>query len=276
MTQAANFPSSRELFLLVREWANSLSSEDRMSDADIGRLIGFESARTSRWKLGQIAVCDASRLLVLSSALDIDIHLLSQVAAGYLGAKDALGILENSDNFVRFLGDNIMLPHDDLSLTLTDPEGTQSRITRRAMGHYHRTSRRSDRVVALETTGTRIVLLADSDSSTIDTLSNFTGGDTGIEGVVARSGADALVLAGEYKPDIIIYDLFLGQLDGFSAIRALASSQTTRASQIIASSLIINPEITRDALGCGATEVIQRPVRSRILSRLISRLRRGG
>ncbi|MCP4679240.1 MAG: response regulator [Deltaproteobacteria bacterium] len=267
------FPASRELFNLVREIAHKCDPNDRISDVDIGRIIGFESPRTSRWKHGQIAVVDAARLLSLSQGFDIDISILNHVAAGYLSSDEALAILAEEGKMVRFLGEQIVLPVNHQMLTVTGGEGTTCRVIRRTAGHYHRKTKRLKGAAQTNEEDDAVVLLADDDRSTIEAFTNLTGQDTGITGVVARSGSTALVAAGRLRPQIVIFDLFLGQTDGFTALRSIANDEATRDAEVFATSLSLTPDVVRNALGCGALEVIQRPLRSRVLSRLLGRLR---
>ncbi|MDJ0764547.1 MAG: hypothetical protein QNJ97_16335 [Myxococcota bacterium] len=267
------FPASRELFRLIRAIADSREAEGKIRDVEIGRLVGFESARTSRWKHGQIAVVDAARLLALSQAFDVDISILSQVAAGYLSAAEAMRILGNEDKLIRFLAEQVVLPTDYQVMSITGGGGTMCRVIRRSAGHYHRRTKRLSSDVRDTEEDEPCILLADNDRSAIEVFRNLTGPDTGITGVVSQSSTAALVVAGRLRPRLIIFDLFLGGVDGFSAVRSMTSDEGTQASEVVATSLSLTPEIIRTALGSGATEVLQRPLRSRILSRLISRVR---
>ncbi len=268
------FPASSELFKVVRAIADQRDSSERMSDIAIGRIVGFESARTSRWKHGQIAVADAARLLSLSTALDIDIALLSQVAAGYLTSDEALGVLTDENKLVRFWGNELVLPFDDQEVLLTARNGMQYRIARRAAGQYDRSQQRVDKLNPI-TEDERTIILADNDETSINVFLNLTGADTGIKGVVSRSGPGTLLLVGWLKPQLVIFDLFIGQIDGFAAVRNLAAHEAARGGiDVVATSLSVSPEIVRDATGCGAIEVVPRPLRARALNRLLNRVRR--
>ncbi len=269
------FPSSRELFRLVRAVADIRDPSERMSDVELGRLVGFESARTSRWKYGKIAVGDAGRLITLSQILDIHVTILTQVAAGYLSADEAMEILENSELLVQFIGEQTVLPNDSQVITLTDGAGAQCRVTRRAPGHYHRHARRLDDMAKKgKEVVEKTVILADDNEGTMEVFRNLTGADTGLKGIVAKSCLDALIIAGKTSPQMVILDLFAGGVDGFNAIRTLSTNEKTRDAQIIGTSLSVTPDVVRFALGAGATEVLQRPLRSRMLSRVLGRVRR--
>jgi len=270
------FPASRELFDLVRAVADEVHAADRVSDAEIGRMVGLESARTSRWKHGRISIADAGRLLAIASALDVDVSVLAHVAAGDMSAEDALEVLADDSRFVRFLCDHILLPGDGQTVTLAASNGAEARVARRAPGRYERRYRRGARSRREEPEEEPLVLLVDDDDATLEVFGSLTGPGTGIRGAVARSGPAALVAVGILRPRLVIFDLFVGQVDGFAAIRALASQEGAGAPRVVATSLSVSADVVRHARGSGASEVVQRPLRSRVLGRLLRRLGRAG
>lgn len=270
-----SFPASRELFKLARTVADASIPGERVSDAELGRMIGLESARTSRWKHGQIAVTDAARLLALSQSLDIDIAVLSQVAAGYLTCDEALELAGNERKLVRFLGDQLVLPRDNQVLTIQSGDGSRARVARRSPGRYERSFRRGGSA-GLKAEGREIsVMLVDDDEATLEMFGNLTGPGTGIAGQAIRNGAEALIAAGEQRPRMVLFDLFIGGVDGFAAVRSLASHKATSGTIVIATSLSLTPDLVRAAKGSGAVDVMQRPLRSRPLGKLLRDLRRG-
>ncbi|MDD5306735.1 MAG: response regulator [Deltaproteobacteria bacterium] len=276
MSTGPLFPASQELFALARALADAQGPPDRMSDAEIGRIVGFESARTSRWKHGQIEVCDAAQLLALSVALDADVAVLAHVAAGSLGAAEALAVLGDESRLVGFLSERIVLAADGQSLTLAGGRGGQARVVRHGPGRYERSMRRMGGGAKQGRGRELAALLADDDEGTAEIFSNLTGQGTGVTGAVARTGPEALIAAGRLRPNLVVLDLFIIGMDGFAALRALSSHESTRSATLIATSLSVTPELERAALGCGASEVLQRPLRARALGRLVGRLRRRG
>jgi CheY-like chemotaxis protein len=271
------FPASRELFRLARAAADARRPAERVSDAEIGRVIGLESARTSRWKHGRIAVADAARLLALAQSIGVDVSVLAHVAAGYLSADEALALLASERDFLRFLGEQLLLPQDGHALQMVASDGTEARIVRHTAQHYERPFRRgtSARRAAERREDEVVVLLADDDPATIEMFGNLTGRGTGIVGVVARSLPEALVTAGQLRPRLAIVDLFLGQADGFAAIRSLRTHEATSATEIVATSLTAGPDVVRAAKGSGASALMERPLRARPLGKLLRDLRRG-
>src|SRR5687767_7912839 len=104
-TKGCPFPGSKELFEVCRAVADRARPGEHSSDAELGRLVGFENARTSRWKHGRIEVADATRLLALARSLDLDLAVLVEVAAGKLRAREALALLEDPARHLRFIAD---------------------------------------------------------------------------------------------------------------------------------------------------------------------------
>lgn len=273
MAKKPVFPTSLELFELVRTVADEIHGKEALSDADIGRIVGLESARTSRWKHGQLAVNDAARLIALSQSLSIDISILANVAAGYLSCSEAIDILSQDKHFIRFLGEQVMLPRDEQAITLIASDGSEARIVRRSADKYERPFRRSGSARPLSKKEREVVvLLADDDESAIEVFTNITGKGTGITGVVCTSMPDALIAAGVLHPRLVIMDLFLSGGDGLPAIRSLSSNKSTSATEIVATSRIVTSDIVRKALGNGASKVIERPLRARPLGKLLREL----
>ncbi|MBN2530660.1 MAG: response regulator [Deltaproteobacteria bacterium] len=270
------FPASKELFRLVRHVTDTIYTDEPLSDAALGRMVGLESARTSRWKHGQIAMDDAARLLSLSQSLSIDISLLCHVASGYITADEAIMILSDDMGFLRFLSEQIVLPHNEHALTLLDSDGSEARVVRSSSTQYKRQFRRggSGRPI-LKKEQERTVLLADDDAATVEIFENITGPGMGVRGRVVKSLTDLLVTAGEIQPQMIIMDLFLPGADGFSALRSLAANESLATVRLIATSMLMTPDVVRKARGCGAAQVLERPLRARPIGKLLRELRMG-
>jgi CheY-like chemotaxis protein len=257
-----------ELFRLVRRVADAVSREP-LSDAAIGRIVGLEGARTSRWRHGHLSMDDAARLLALSSEFGIDMSILCQVAAGYLSADDAWHILSDSRDFVRFLSEQMQLCADEQAMTIVDQDGSEARIVRHSATRYTRRFRKTGAgKPPSQRDQERMVLLADDDGITVETFANMTGRGTGVTGIVAGSLEQALLLCGIHRPHRVILDLFLSGGDGFNALRVLSASPDV-AADIVATSAVLTPDIIRRAKGCGAASVIERPLRARLLGKLI-------
>jgi CheY-like chemotaxis protein len=212
--------------------------------------------------------------VALSQAFDIDLTVLCHVAAGQLSAAAAADLLGSDRELVRFLGEQLVLPAERRKISLTSGEGAEARVLRHPDGGYERTfRRRRSGAVAPALEEQPAVLLVDDDAQTLELFANLSGGRAGIEGIVARSGPQGLVLAGERRPRLVIFDLFIGGVDGYAAVRSLTAGRPSAGPVVVATSLHCNPEIERTARGNGAAELLPRPLRSRNLAKLLRSVR---
>jgi len=65
----------------------------------------------------------------------------------------------------------------------------------------------------------------------------------GFEVVIASDGASALVLAKKEKPDIVMLDIILPQLDGFTVLEELKKDQATKQIPVV---MLTNLSTTED------------------------------
>ncbi|MBI2897785.1 MAG: response regulator [Deltaproteobacteria bacterium] len=268
------FPGSKELFDLCRALSAAGKGPDRGSDAELGRLIGFENARTSRWKHGKIEVADAAKLLALSRALEVDLAILIHVAAGSLRAREAIAIVGSDARHLRFTADNLVPGAEGRSVCLTDAAGHGWVVER--LGP-HKLERRE--VVTLDSSGKapvpprrRVALLADDDPEVARLFLNVASKQPTIDPLVVQSFPHALVVAGRSRPDLVLVDLYLPGCEGTSALRALRSDPATSAARIVATSLHVTSEIVERARACGADDVVARPLEVRYLTRALRAL----
>ena len=82
--------------------------------------------------------------------------------------------------------------------------------------------------------------------------------DMGYQVVVTADGADALDLAKEEKPQIILLDLRMPELDGLEICKKLKADETTRTIPIIIVTAYNNQ--LNEALAAGADDFVAKPV----------------
>jgi CheY-like chemotaxis protein len=75
--------------------------------------------------------------------------------------------------------------------------------------------------------------------------------------VVTTTGQQALALAAELQPRLILLDLMLPHQDGWDILQAFQNSPATRPIPIIICSVLNEPEL---ALALGASDYITKPV----------------
>lgn len=76
---------------------------------------------------------------------------------------------------------------------------------------------------------------------------------------VASTGAAALSACKSSKPDLILLDLHLPEMDGFEVARRLKGDQSTRDIPILAVTAYGNGQATLEAMGAGADHFLAKP-----------------
>jgi len=78
--------------------------------------------------------------------------------------------------------------------------------------------------------------------------------------IAAHSGREALVLAAEKKPDLIILDAMMSDIDGFETVTQLKSQPVTRPVPVIMVTALNDRQSKLRALNAGAEEFLTKPV----------------
>ena len=77
--------------------------------------------------------------------------------------------------------------------------------------------------------------------------------------LLASSGAEALELAAAHKPDLILLDVMMPEMDGVAAFHALASNDETRRIPVIFMTARVQSHERERYVGFGAAGVIAKP-----------------
>ncbi len=105
------------------------------------------------------------------------------------------------------------------------------------------------------------VLLIDDDPATTDMLEILIQSYP-CSVISANSGEDALTLAQSEKPDLIILDLMMLDMDGLDVCKALRKFTNI---PILMLSALYTPEMVVKALDAGADDYLSKPVTSQVL-----------
>ncbi|MBN2257298.1 MAG: response regulator transcription factor [Anaerolineaceae bacterium] len=105
------------------------------------------------------------------------------------------------------------------------------------------------------------VLLIDDDPATTDMLEILIQ-NYPCSVLSANSGEDALTLARAEKPDLIILDMMMLDMDGLDTCKALRKFTST---PILILSALYTPEMVAKALDAGADDYLSKPARSQEL-----------
>lgn len=78
----------------------------------------------------------------------------------------------------------------------------------------------------------------------------------GFQVVLAENGADALELAIQEQPDLVLLDIILPQIDGFAVLRELRLNEKTKGIPVVMLTNLGTPEDKDKGTRYGATEYL--------------------
>ena len=76
---------------------------------------------------------------------------------------------------------------------------------------------------------------------------------------VSKDGQDAIDIAHENKPDVILLDIIMPKMDGYAVLKALKSAEATRDIPVIFISGLSGAEDEQKGLSLGAADYICKP-----------------
>jgi type IV pilus assembly protein PilB len=115
------------------------------------------------------------------------------------------------------------------------------------------------------------ILLAEDNEVTLKLIGNYLEAENYLI-TKARTGVEALKLAFQQKPDLIITDLMMPELDGIGLIKKLKSQLVTRYIPIIMLTVKSDLDSEVTAINAGADDYITKPVNAKRLLARVGRL----
>jgi CheY-like chemotaxis protein len=129
-------------------------------------------------------------------------------------------------------------------------------------------------IIAAQTTisplNVRILLVEDNEVNII-AIGDYLH-DRGYCVVIARNGREALDVIAEARPDIILMDIQMPEMDGLEATRRLRGMPTYKTTPIIALTALAMPGDRERCIAAGVTEYLTKPVSLKGLVDIIQRL----
>jgi CheY-like chemotaxis protein len=114
-----------------------------------------------------------------------------------------------------------------------------------------------------------LVLLAEDNEANIHALRGFLE-HQGYRLIVAHTGREAMELAKSDRPDIILMDIQMPDMDGLEAIRSLRADADMRQIPIIAVTALVLPGDRERCLAAGANDFVSKPISIDDLTNAIS------
>jgi len=113
------------------------------------------------------------------------------------------------------------------------------------------------------------VLVVDDDAAIVEMLVEVLERDGRFEVQTAATGFDAGMRTKEFRPDIIILDYMLPDINGNKVCRTIRSDPAMQSAKIIIVSGVVRREDIEGLLECGANDFLQKPFR---INELIQRM----
>jgi excisionase family DNA binding protein len=82
---------------------------------------------------------------------------------------------------------------------------------------------------------------------------------------LTQNGIDALVMVGSFKPDLIVLDVYMPELDGIEVCRRLKLNADTRHIGVIVNSAHLTKTVEENALAAGALRCVPKPMDPKLL-----------
>jgi len=111
---------------------------------------------------------------------------------------------------------------------------------------------------ALES-GKRKVLLVDDDAELVEVMSKFLDEDGRFEVRIASNGFDASIMVKEYRPDIIVLDVMLPDINGKEVCHRVRADTTLEDVRILCISGMIEEDKIQELRLAGADKFLHKP-----------------
>jgi DNA-binding response OmpR family regulator len=104
----------------------------------------------------------------------------------------------------------------------------------------------------------RVVLVADDDEDIL-TLVNTVLERAGYEVVATRDGAEALAAAMQRRPDLVVLDVAMPEVDGLEVLRRLRAHASTTDVPVLLLSARVQEDDVKRGFDTGANAYVQKP-----------------
>lgn len=121
------------------------------------------------------------------------------------------------------------------------------------------------------TAGKPVVLVVEDHDDTREMLRLMLG-SFGCRVLAAANGDEAMRLAEQILPDIILMDMKMPRFDGLSLTRVIRSHPALSKVPIVAVTGLVTPQFHREALNAGCNQCLDKPIEFERLEKLVKAL----
>lgn len=107
--------------------------------------------------------------------------------------------------------------------------------------------------------GRRRVLVVDDDDAIVDMFTELLERDGRFEYRTASTGYEAGIVTEQFRPDVILLDYKLPDINGTGVCRTIRSNPNFAHMKIIVVSGVADPDEIKELMSCGADEFIRKP-----------------
>jgi len=109
--------------------------------------------------------------------------------------------------------------------------------------------------------GPRKVFMVDDDKAYLQSFARgMRNHKDKVDLTVIDNGIDALLRVGSERPDALVLDINMPNLDGIEVLKRIKENETTKSIEVIVISGSVNDEIEKKLIGMGARAVLKKPV----------------
>ena len=106
---------------------------------------------------------------------------------------------------------------------------------------------------------TTTILVVDDGAPNVKLLEMFLGAD-GYATIAASSGREAITLAASARPDLVLLDAMMPDMDGFETLARLKADPRTRSIPVMMVTALDDLVARRRAIECGAEAFLGKPI----------------
>jgi excisionase family DNA binding protein len=109
--------------------------------------------------------------------------------------------------------------------------------------------------------GPRKVFMVDDDKAYLQSFARgMRNHKDKVDLTVIDNGVEALLRVGSERPDVLVLDINMPNLDGIEVLKRIKENETTKSIEVIVISGSVNDDIEKKLIGLGARAVLKKPV----------------
>ena len=115
-----------------------------------------------------------------------------------------------------------------------------------------------------------LILLAEDNEANIAMVDSYLDAQ-GLRVVVARNGREAVQMASQYQPDLVLMDIQMPEMDGLEATQKIRLDSSLKDLPVVALTALAMPGDRERCLAAGATDYLTKPISPKHLIELLRR-----